>query len=108
VGLERGPLSLLSTTEELLRRKSRGSGLESRDFGRRGSAALTIQHPSVRKKLALTSPTSGGRSSSLADSGHEACSYFFVDDCLVVLDFLPLTEPDRVYNYKRLMFVESN
>jgi hypothetical protein len=34
VGLERGPLSLLSTTEELLRRNSSGSGLENRDYGR--------------------------------------------------------------------------
>jgi hypothetical protein len=31
VCLERGPLSLVSTTEELLDRKSRGSGLESRE-----------------------------------------------------------------------------
>jgi hypothetical protein len=37
VGLERGPLSLVSTTEELLGRKSSGSGLESRDYGRRDS-----------------------------------------------------------------------
>jgi hypothetical protein len=35
VGLERGPLSLVSTTEELLGRKSRGSGLEYREYGRR-------------------------------------------------------------------------
>jgi hypothetical protein len=33
--LERGPLSLVSTTEELLGRKSSGSGLESREYGRR-------------------------------------------------------------------------
>jgi hypothetical protein len=33
VGLERGPLSLVSTTEELLGRKSSGSGLENRDHG---------------------------------------------------------------------------
>jgi hypothetical protein len=31
VGLERGPLSLVRTTEELLGRKSSGSGLENRD-----------------------------------------------------------------------------
>jgi hypothetical protein len=30
VGLERDPLSLVSTTEELLERKSSGSGLENR------------------------------------------------------------------------------
>jgi hypothetical protein len=35
VGLERGPLSLVSTIEELLARKSSGSGLEIRDYGRR-------------------------------------------------------------------------
>jgi hypothetical protein len=31
VGLERGPLSLVSTTEELLERKSSGSCLENRE-----------------------------------------------------------------------------
>jgi hypothetical protein len=35
VGLERGPLSLVSTIEELLGRKSSGSGLESLEYGRR-------------------------------------------------------------------------
>jgi hypothetical protein len=35
VGLERGPLSLVSTIEELLGRNSSGSGLKIRDYGRR-------------------------------------------------------------------------
>jgi hypothetical protein len=35
VGLERGALSFMSTTEELIGRKSSGSGLESREYGRR-------------------------------------------------------------------------
>jgi hypothetical protein len=35
VVLERGPLGLVSTVEELLKRKSSGSGLENRDYGRR-------------------------------------------------------------------------
>jgi hypothetical protein len=35
VGLERGPLSLVSTIEELPGRKSKGSGLENREYGRR-------------------------------------------------------------------------
>jgi hypothetical protein len=61
VGLERGPLSLVSTTEELLGRKRSGSGLEIYN------TAVGIRHanhvvPSIRKKFALTSPTSGGRS----------------------------------------------
>jgi hypothetical protein len=33
VGLEWGPLSLVSKTEELLGRKSSGSGLEFREYG---------------------------------------------------------------------------
>jgi hypothetical protein len=35
VGLERGLLSLVSTTEELLGRKSSGSGLERREYDHR-------------------------------------------------------------------------
>jgi hypothetical protein len=35
VGLERGPLGLVSTIEELLGRKISGSGLENRECGRR-------------------------------------------------------------------------
>jgi hypothetical protein len=35
VGLERGPLSLVSTVEELLGRNSSGSGLENTEYGRR-------------------------------------------------------------------------
>jgi hypothetical protein len=57
MGLERGPLSLMSTTEDQLGRKSNGPGLEKRDCGRMGSTA-TLLYP---KNLALTSPTSGGR-----------------------------------------------
>jgi hypothetical protein len=34
VGLERGPLSLVSTTEELLERNCSASGLENREYGR--------------------------------------------------------------------------
>jgi hypothetical protein len=49
VGLERSQLSLVSITEELLERKSSSSGLEIRDYGRRGSAVLTTQHPSIAK-----------------------------------------------------------
>jgi hypothetical protein len=35
VGLERGPLSLARTIEELFGRKGSGFGLESREYGRR-------------------------------------------------------------------------
>jgi hypothetical protein len=42
MGLERCPLSLMSTSEELLRRNGSGCGLESRDHGRRGCPAYLI------------------------------------------------------------------
>jgi hypothetical protein len=35
VGLKRGPLSLVSTTEELLGRRSNGSSLENQEYGRK-------------------------------------------------------------------------
>jgi hypothetical protein len=49
VGLERGPPSLVTTTEELLDRRSSGSGLENRDYDRRGFAALTTRHLSIHE-----------------------------------------------------------
>jgi hypothetical protein len=49
VGLERGPLILVSTTEELLKRKNSCSGPKNRDYGRSGSAVLTTRHLSMRK-----------------------------------------------------------
>jgi hypothetical protein len=60
VGLERGPLSLVSVTEELLERKSSGSGLESREYSR--GIRHANQTSSISKNVALTSPISGGRS----------------------------------------------
>jgi hypothetical protein len=38
VGLERGPLSCWSAIEELLERKSSGSSVEIREYGRRDSS----------------------------------------------------------------------
>jgi hypothetical protein len=40
--LERGSLSLVSTIEEILERRSSGFGLEKRNYGRRRSDALTM------------------------------------------------------------------
>jgi hypothetical protein len=63
-GLEWSPLSLVSRIEDLLGRKSSGSGLESGEYGRRylshwprGTVYL--------QKLVLTSLTSGGHSASI-------------------------------------------
>jgi hypothetical protein len=54
------------------------SGLENRDYGRRGSAALTTRHPSIREKLAVTSPTNGGRSAGIVCSQTQATEFVFV------------------------------
>jgi hypothetical protein len=47
--LELSPLILVSITEELLDRRNSGSGLESRDYDRSGSATLTTRHSSIWK-----------------------------------------------------------
>jgi hypothetical protein len=59
MGLERGPFNLVSTTEELFGRKSSGSGLERREYGRRDPSRWP-RGTLYPQKLALTSPTSGG------------------------------------------------
>jgi hypothetical protein len=61
VGLERGPLSLVSTIEELLGRKTIGSGVESWEYGRREPSCWP-RGTFIPQKLALTPPTDGGRS----------------------------------------------
>jgi hypothetical protein len=54
VGLERGLLSLVSTTEELLGRKSSSSGLENREYGRMDPPRW-LRDTLYPQKLALTS-----------------------------------------------------
>jgi hypothetical protein len=74
VDLERGPFSLGSTTEELLGRKSNGSGLESREYVRRDPSRWP-RGTLYQQKLALTSPTSGGRSVGIVRSRTEATEF---------------------------------
>jgi hypothetical protein len=61
VGLERGPLSLVSTTEMLLERKSSGSGLENLECGIR-DPSRSPRYTLYPQNLALTLPTISGRS----------------------------------------------
>jgi hypothetical protein len=80
VGLEWGPLSFLSTIEELLETKSSGCGLENREYDRRGSASLTLFYS---QKLILSSPTSGDRSVGIVRSLTQATDFVFC--CFVTL-----------------------
>jgi hypothetical protein len=77
VGLERDPLSLVSITEELLGRNSRGSGLENRESGR-GGPLRWPRDTLYPQKLALTSPTSGGRSVWIVRLRTKATDFVFV------------------------------
>jgi hypothetical protein len=61
VGLERGPPSLVCTTEELFGRNSSGSGLENREYGR-GDPLRWPRDTIYPQTLALTSPTRGSHS----------------------------------------------
>jgi hypothetical protein len=76
VGLERGPLSLVSTIEELLERNSSGSGLEIQECGSREPSRWP--HDTLYpQKLALTSPTIGGRSVGIVGSRTQATEFSF-------------------------------
>jgi hypothetical protein len=77
VGLERGPLGLVSTTEELLDRKVAAPVYKTEN------TAVGIRHsshvaPSIRKKLAVTSPTSGGRSVGIVRSRTQTMEFSLV------------------------------
>jgi hypothetical protein len=76
VGLERGPLSLVSRTEELLDRKVAAPVYKTEN------TAVGIRHAdhvvlSIRKKLATTSPTSGGRSVGIVRSLTQTMEFSF-------------------------------
>jgi hypothetical protein len=77
VGLERGPLSLGSTTEELLERKV------AAPVYRTENTAVGIRHadqvvPLYPQKLAITSPASGSRSVGIVRSRTQTIEFFFL------------------------------
>jgi hypothetical protein len=76
VDLERGALSLVITTEELFDRKVAAPVYKTEN------TAVGIRHadhvaPSIRKKLAITSPTSGGLSVGIIHSQTQTMEFSF-------------------------------
>jgi hypothetical protein len=76
VGLERCPLSLVSTIEELLERKSSGSGLET-EITAVGILSRRPRGTHCPQQLALTSPTSDGCSVGIVHSRTHATEFSF-------------------------------
>jgi hypothetical protein len=76
VGLERGPLSLVSTIKELLERKNSGSGIENRECGRRDPSRWS-RDTLYQQMLALTSPTSGCGSVGIIRSRTRVTVFFY-------------------------------
>jgi restriction endonuclease S subunit len=89
MGLERGPLNLVSTTGELLDRKVAAPVYKTEN------TAVGIHHadlvaPSIRKKLTITSPTSSGRSVGVVRSRTQATEFSFsyiVFGCKIIVIF---------------------
>jgi hypothetical protein len=74
--LERSPLNLVSTIEELLERKSTASGLQSREYGRRDP----LRRPRdtlCPQKLTLTLPTIVGHSVGILRSRTKAKEFSY-------------------------------
>jgi hypothetical protein len=75
VCLERGPLSLVNTTEQLLDRIV-AAPVEKTENTAVGIRFADHVAPSIRKKLAITSPTSGGRSVGIVRSRTQTMEFF--------------------------------
>jgi hypothetical protein len=78
VGLERGPLSLVRITEELLERKV-SAPVYKTDINGRGDSLCWPRDTLYLLNLALTSPTSGGRSVGKVRWRTKSPEFFFVD-----------------------------
>jgi hypothetical protein len=75
VSLERGPFSLVIAIEEILERKSSGSGLENQDHGCR-DPSRRLRGTLYPQKLTLTSRTSRGGSVGTVHSWTQATEFF--------------------------------
>jgi hypothetical protein len=104
--LERGPLSLVSTTEELLGRNSSGSGLEIRKYGRRDLSRWPRGTLYPQKKLAPTSLTSGGRSVGIVSLWTEATEFFYFFIFIFFIYFFYLPYRSAVLEDKSVLSLE--
>jgi hypothetical protein len=83
-------LQTLDTTEDLLGRNSSGSGLENREYG--SEDPLRWPHYTLySQKLALASPTSGGRSVDIVRPRIKATKLLFI--LLLVVWYLRIIRP---------------
>jgi hypothetical protein len=96
VGLERGPLNLVSTIEELFGRNSSGSGLEIREYGS-GDPLRWPCDTVYPQKLALTSPTSGGRSVGIVRSRTKATEFSSLYECKKKLSLSFVIQANNFY-----------
>jgi hypothetical protein len=83
-GLERGQISLVSTTDGLL--GSDGSVLEHQEYSRR-DPALWPCDTLYPQKLAITSPTSGGRSVGLVRSRTKATVIIIIIIIIIIITY---------------------
>jgi hypothetical protein len=81
----------MSTIEELLGRKSSGSGLEMREYGRRDPSPLP-RGTLCPQKLELTSPESCGRSVGIVSSRTQATEFSYF------INYIPAYVTDLMFN----------